>query len=154
MVQEQFRDALHEIVSFNGNPLLLHDFISTITLFHDNLKKDSLENCIPKFINILKNQKITRKAATRIRQASCNTFDKIKQTLLDTYTDNPPIENYKITMVESKPFNKTAFEYLEYLEKLTNQALNQVKIIEAEPSPLACGIIKGTAAKCSTHQLL
>lgn len=148
IVQDQFKEAIDEIGTFDGNPSLLHDFITSISAFHQKLVDDRHTEFIPKFLNAIKNSKITGKAALRVRQANCKTFEEIKKILLDTYTDNRPIESYIITMVEAKPYGKTAFEYLEYLEKLRNQALNQARIIEPTVSTLASGIIEGTAVKC------
>lgn len=147
IVQDQFKEAIDELGTFDGNPSLLHDFLASITTFYQKLVDDNLNAFIPKFISALKNSKIIGKAGIRIRQANCQTFDEIKETLLDTYTDNRPVESYIITMVESKPHGKTAFEFLDHLEKIRNQALNQARIIEPKLSPVASGIIEGTAVK-------
>lgn len=34
IVQDQFKEAIDELGTFNGNPSLLHDFLASITTFY------------------------------------------------------------------------------------------------------------------------
>lgn len=142
-----FKDALDDIGTFDGNPSMVHEFVTTITTFHDELITQNQQAFVPKFISALKNSKILGKASLRIKQSNCQTFAEIKATLLETYTDNRPIESYILNLADAKPLGKTPFEFLEYLDKIKIQATNQVRIVDPDHPETLSKVIEGVAVK-------
>lgn len=126
--EQKLRASLDEISNFDGKSSLVHNFISSIDEIY--LENANNQKHIRIITSTIKNSKLTGKASEKVSQANLKTWTEIKTFLVKHFCDNRPIASYIVTMADARPYGKTAFEFLSYIEQLQNSAISQARIID------------------------
>lgn len=113
--EQKLRASLDEISNFDGKSSLVHNFISSIDEIY--LENANNQKHIRIITSTIKNSKLTGKASEKVSQANLKTWTEIKTFLVKHFCDNRPIASYIVTMADARPYGKTAFEFLSYIEQ-------------------------------------